>query len=195
MEILDYYDDEKIKENAVFFTYQKTAAAFFLALFFLVLVTYKVSKFEFVNGEAEKLAAAISCSYLLSLLCSIVLLLAIYYCSNYFDGNELSSKKALIALKEKYERKRKLLIEICKYKYSVFTLDWKDKIEEEILCNSFTVDTKGRAFIKKEPSGYILDESESTVKYHHIFSHCECRTLSAGELKTFFLAKNKEKTQ
>ena len=195
MEILAYYDDEKIKENAVFFTYQKTAAAFFLALFLLVLVAYKVSKFEFVNGGAEKLAAAISCVFLLSLLCSIVLLLAIYYSSNYFDGNELSSKKALIALKEKYERKRELLIEICKYKYSVFTLDWKDKIEEEILCNSFTVDTNGRAFIKNELSGYILDESESTVKYHHIFSHRDSRTLSAGELKNFFLAKNKEKTQ
>ncbi len=195
MKILDYYDDEKIKENAVFFTYQKTSAAFFLDLYFVVLFAYKVSALKVVNGEAENPSAAISCVFLLLLVLSILFLLAMYYCVNYFNGNELPSKKALIALKEKYERNRELLIEICKYKYSVFTLDWDGKIEKEILCNSFTVDINGHAFIKNELSGNILDESEFTVKYHHIFSHREGSTLSAGELKNLFLAKIEEKMQ
>lgn len=195
MKILDYYDDEKIKENAVFFTYQKAAAAFFLALYFVVMAAYKVSALKVVNGEAEDLAAAIFCTFLLLSTLSILFLLAIYYCVNYFDGNELLSKKALIVLKEKYERNRELLIEICKYKYSVFTLDWDGTIEKEILCDSFTVDINGHASIKNELSGNILDESEFTVKYHHIFSHREGRTLSAGELKNLFLAKIEEKMQ
>ena len=195
MKILDYYDDEKIKENAVFFTYQKAAAAFFLDLYFVVMATYKLSALKVVNGEAEDLAAAIFCTFLLLSVLSILFLLAIYYCVNYFDGNELPSKKALIVLKEKYERNREFLIEICKYKYSVFTLDWDGKIEKEILCNSFTVDINGHASIKNELSENILDESEFTVKYHHIFSHREGRTLSAGELKNLFLAKIEEKMQ
>ena len=108
------------------------------------------------------------------------------------DDCELYSRNDLIKLKRNYESERKKVLEEHKYNYSVFTIDWHT-IDKEILCDSFSVDNNGYAFIMNSDSDAVLNVSENRTKYHHIVDNHDGHTITVKELKEKYLYKKEEK--
>ena len=82
--------------------------------------------------------------------------------------------------------KEKRVLEEHKYNYSIFTIHWNNTIDNEILCDSFSVDNKGYVYIVNSDFDTVLDESENRIKkYHHIIDNRDGHTLTGKELKQF----------
>lgn len=106
------------------------------------------------------------------------------------EGNELYSRKDLMKLKRNYESERKKVLEEHKYNYSIFT-KFLETIDKEILCDSFSVNDKGYAYIMNSDFDTVLDESENNIKkYHHIVDNRDGHTLTVKELKEKYLSEN-----
>lgn len=183
---LDYYDDNTVRDNAVFFTQKRIFAiviASFLSLGFSICKLYKIE----IEGKTQTTQSIFFITLLAISLVTIFICMMLYF----FTGDcELYSRNDLIKLKRNYEFERKKVLEEHKYNYSIFTIDWHT-IDKEILCDSFSVDNKGHVYIMNSDFDTVLDESENRIKaYHHIIDNRDGHTLTVKELKEKYLSEN-----
>lgn len=183
---LDYYDDNTVRDNAVFFTLKKIFAIEIASFLLLGFSIYKLCKIE-IEGNTQIAQAAFFATILAMSFVTIIIFMIIYFSR---DGNELYSCHDLMKLKINYESERKKVLEEHKYNYSIFTIFW-DTIDKEILCDSFSVDNKGYVYIMNSDFDTVLDESENNKeKYHHIVDNRDGHTLTVKELKEKYLSEN-----
>ena len=185
---LDYYDDNTVRDNAVFFTWKKIFAICIASYLLLGFSIYKLVKIEIEKNTQ----IAYICFFVTILVISLI---TIIICEIfYFDSrdDELYSKNDLMKLKRNYESEREKVLKEHRYNYSIFTLYW-DSIDKEIFCDSFSVDNNGYAFIMNSDSDAVLDESEKRTEYHHIVDNRDGHTITVKELKEKYLYKKEEK--
>lgn len=187
---LDYYDDNKVRDNAVFFTMKKIYAiviACFLSFGFSVYKLYELIKIE-ENTQIAQIAQIVFFATILATSFTTIIMCMMLCFSR--EGNELYSRKDLMKLKRNYESERKKVLEEHKYNYSIFT-KFLETIDKEILCDSFSVNDKGYAYIMNSDFDTVLDESENNIKkYHHIVDNRDGHTLTVKELKEKYLSEN-----
>lgn len=182
---LDYYDDNTVRDNAVFFTLKKIYAIAIASYLSLGFSIYKLYKIE-IEGNTQNTQSAFFVALLAISLVTIIICMMLYF----FTGDcELYSRKDLMKLKRNYESERKKVLEEHKYNYSIFTIDW-NTIDKEILCDSFSVDNKGHVYIMNSDFDTVLNESERIEKYHHIIDNRNGHTLTVKELKEKYLSEN-----
>ena len=185
MVTLDYYDDNTVRDNAVFFTLKKIYAIAIASYLSLGFSIYKLYKIE-IEGNTQNTQSAFFVALLAISLVTIIICMMLYF----FTGDcELYSRKDLMKLKRNYESERKKVLEEHKYNYSIFTIDW-NTIDKEILCDSFSVDNKGHVYIMNSDFDTVLNESERIEKYHHIIDNRNGHTLTVKELKEKYLSEN-----
>lgn len=176
---LDYYDDDKVRDNAVFFTLNKIYSIAIASWLLIGFSIYKLYKIELENKpQIEKIAFIVT---IVMSFITIVLCMMFYF---YNKDEELYSRNYLIKLKRNYESERKKILEEHKYNYSIFTI-YYNTIDTEILCDSFSVDNKGYVYNINSDSDTVLDESKSFIRYHHIVNNHDGHTLTVKELKIF----------
>lgn len=182
---LDYYDDNTVRDNAVFFTLKKIYAFVIASCLSLGFSIYKLYKIE-IEGNTQT-AQIVFFAFILAIsLVTLIIFMMIYF----FTGDcELYSRKDLMKLKRNYEFERKKVLEEHKYNYSIFTIDW-NTIDKEILCDSFSVDNKGYVYIMNSDFDTVLDESNYIKPYHHIVDNRDGHTLTVKELKEKYLSEN-----
>ena len=185
---LDYYDDNTVRDNAVFFTLKKIYAiviASFLSFGFSIYKLYEIEIEE--NTQIARIAQiAFFATILATSLTAIIICMLLCFSKN---GNEYS-RKDLMKLKRNYESERRKVLEEHKYNYSIFTIYW-NTIDKEIFCDSFSVDNKGYVYIMNSDFDTVLDESENNIKkYHHIVDNRDGHTLTVKELKEKYLSEN-----
>jgi len=186
MIILDYYDDNTVRDNAVFFTKKKIFAIVIAAYLLIGLSIYKLCKFE-LEGNTQIAQIAFFVSILAIGFITVFISMMFYFNSS---DNELYSKNDLMKLKRNYESERKKILEKHKYNYSIFTVFW-DAIDKEVLCDSFFVDDNGSVYIMNSDFDTVLDESENNKeRYHHIVDNRDGHTVTVKELKEKFLSEN-----
>ena len=183
---LNYYDDNTVRDNAVFFTLKKIFAIVIAAYLLIGFSIYKLCKFKLEgNTQTSQIAFFIS-------IMTISFMTVFISMMFYFDigDNKLYSRNDLINLKKNYESERKKVLEKHKYNYSIFTVFW-DAIDKEILCDSFSVDNNGYVYIMNSDFDTVFDESENNKeKYHHIVDNRDGHTLTVKELKEKYLVEN-----
>lgn len=185
---LDYYDDNTVRDNAVFFTCKKIFAICIASYLLIGFSIYKLVKIEIEKNSQISLicffVTILATSFITIIICMIL----------YFDrgDDELYSKNDLMKLKRNYESKREKVLKEHRYNYSIFTIYW-DTIHKEILCDSFSVDNNGYAFIMNSDSDAVLNESENRTEYHHIVDNRDGHTITVKELKEKYLYKKEEK--
>ena len=178
---LDYYDDNTVRDNAVFFTYKRIFAIFIASFLLFGFSIYKICKIE-IEGNTQIAQIVFFVTILATSFVTIIICMTL--CFDRGD-NELYSRNDLIKLKRNYESERKKVLEEHKYNYSIFTIDWHT-IDKEILCDFFSVDNKGHVYIMNSDFDTVLDESENRKKaYHHIIDNRDGHTLTVKELKQF----------
>lgn len=183
---LDYYDDNTVRDNAVFFTFKRIFAIVIASYLSFGFSIYKLCKIE-IEGNTQItqivfFATIFATSFVTIIICMML-------CFDRGD-NELYSRNDLMKLKRKYESERKKVLEEHKYNYSVFTIYW-NTIDKEILCDSFSVNNKGYVYIMNSDFDTVLDESEDNIKkYHHIVDNRDGHTLTVKELKEKCLSEN-----
>lgn len=190
---LDYYDDNKVRDNAVFFTLKRIYATFIassLSFIFSVYKLYELIKIE-ENTQTAQIAQIAQVVFFATILAASFTAIIICMMLCFSRGDiELYSRKDLMKLKRKYESERKKVLEEHKYNYSIFTICWHT-IDKEILCDSFSVDNEGYAYIMNSDFDTVLDESENNIKkYHHIVDNRDGHTLTVKELKEKYLSEN-----
>lgn len=188
MVTLDYYDDNTVRDNAVFFTFKRIFAIVIASYLSAGFSIYKLCKIK-IEGNTQTAQIVFFETLLAMSLITIVIFMIFYF---YRDAHELYSRHDLMKLKRNYESERKKVLEEHKYNYSVFTIDWHT-IDKEILCDSFSVDNNGYAFIMNSDSDTVLNESENRTKYHHIVDNRDGHTITVKELKEKYLYKKEEK--
>lgn len=184
---LDYYDDNTVRDNAVFFTLKKIYAFVIAAYLSIGFSIYKLYKIE-IEGNTQTAQKVFFITLLAMGFITVFIFMFIYF----FGGgdNELYSRTDLMKLKRNYEFERKKVLEEHKYNYSIFTIDW-NTIDKEILCDAFSVDNKGHVYIMNSDFDTVLDESENRIKkYHHIIDNRDGHTLTVKELKEQYLSEN-----
>lgn len=183
---LDYYDDNTIRDNTVFFTWKKfflIVIASFLSIGFSIYKLYKIE----TEGNTQTAQTVFFITILIMSFIIIFIFIMLYLSR---DGYELYSRNDLMKLKKNYESERKKVLEEYKYNYSIFIGYW-NTIDKEILCDSFSVDNEGYAYIMNSDFDTVLDESENNIKkYHHIVDNRDGHTLTVKELKEKFLSEN-----
>ena len=183
---LDYYDDNTVRDNAVFFTFKRIFAIVIASYLSASFSTYKLCKIK-IEGNTQIaqivfFATIFATSFVTIIICMML-------CFDRGD-NELYSRHDLMKLKRNYESERKNVLEEHKYNYSIFTIHYNTTIDKEILCNSFSVDNKGYVYIMNSDFDTVLDESENNIKkYHHIVDNRDGHTLTVKELKEKYLSK------
>lgn len=182
---LNYYDDNTVKDNAVFFTWKKISAICIASYLLFGFSIYKLVKIE-IEKNTQIAQICFFVTILVTSFITIITCMMIYFDRS---DDELYSKKDLIKLKRNYESEREKVLKEHRYNYSIFAIYW-DSIEKEIFCNSFSVDNNGYAFIMNSDSDAVLDESEKRTKYHHIVDNRDGHTLTVKELKEKYLSKN-----
>lgn len=190
MIILDYYDDVKVKNNSYFFSNEKRFIAFLISL---VLMFLNIRLLIILDKESCGNPLCVSFVFSLfylggSLLFFILNLISLCMVSD----SGFPSYKQLLALKEKYELQRKDILNEHPYNFSIYT-KFFDEIEEEILCDSFCVDSKGNAYILNTDTDFVLTEQEDKRRYHHIVDNRDGHTITVKELKEKYLYKKEEK--
>ena len=190
MIILDYYDDVKVKNNSYFFSNEKRFITFLISLVLMFLnirLLIILDKESF--GNPLCVSFVFSIFYLgVSLLFFILNLISLCMVSD----SDFPSYKQLLALKEKYELQRKDILNEHPYNFSIYT-NFFHEIKEEILCDSFCVDSKGNAYILNTDTDFVLTEQEDKRKYHHIVDNRDGHTITVKELKEKYLYKKEEK--
>ncbi|MDD5776627.1 MAG: hypothetical protein SPH83_11970 [Treponema sp.] len=183
---LDYYDDNTVRDNAVFFTFKRIFAIVIASYLSASFSTYKLCKIK-IEGNTQTAQIVFFETLLAMSLITIVIFMIFYF---YRDAHELYSRHDLMKLKRNYESERKNVLEEHKYNYSIFTIHYNTTIDKEILCNSFSVDNKGYVYIMNSDFDTVLDESENNIKkYHHIVDNRDGHTLTVKELKEKYLSK------
>lgn len=181
MEILKYYDDDTIEEEAVFFSNKKiiffTIVLLLLAIFSWLGLDYLLGKELTSELIIVLYSFFVGINSVFFLICMIII---IFRCE---ANEEYYSKHELTVAKEKYEHKRKKILEQHKYNFSIFCEEWN----EEYLVDSFYVNLDGIAFIKNCDSDYCLKNDSTKIYYHHIIDNRDGHTLTVKELKEFFL--------
>lgn len=190
---LDYYDDNTVRDNAVFFTLKKIYAICIASFLLIGFSIYKLVKIEIETNTYTDYTAQI-CFFVTILVTSFITIIICMMI--YFDrgDDKLYSKNDLMKLKRNYESEREKVLKEHRYNYSIFTIYW-DSIDEEIFCDSFSVDNNGNAFILNSDSDAVLDEAEKRTKYHHIVDNRDGHTLTVKELKEKYLSNNVNNTQ
>ena len=188
MVTLDYYDDNTVRDNAVFFTFKRIFAIVIASFLSLGFSIYKICKIE-IEGNTQIAQIVFFATIIATSFVTIIICMMLYFVT---DDCELYSRNDLIKLKRNYESERKKVLEEHKYNYSVFTIDWHT-IDKEILCDSFSVDNNGYAFIMNSDSDAVLNVSENRTKYHHIVDNRDGHTITVKELKEKYLYKKEEK--
>ncbi len=184
---LNYYDDVKVKDNSYFFSNEKRVIAFLISL---VLMFLNIRLLIILNKEGCEHPSYVSvvfdmCYLGASLLFFILSLTSLIYAAE----NDFPSYKQLLALKEKYELQRKDILNEHPYNFSIFTFNW-NTIDEEIFCDSFSVDNEGHVYIMNSDFDTVLDESGNNRKrYHHIVDNRDGHTITVKELKEKYLSE------
>lgn len=183
---LDYYDDNTVRDNAVFFTLKKIYAFVIASCLSLGFSIYKLYKIE-IEGNTQTAQKAFFITLLAMGFITVFIFMFIYF----FGGgdNELYSRTDLMKLRRNYESERKKVLEEHKYNYSIFTICC-NSIGTEILCDSFSVDNKGHVYIMNSDFDTVLDESNYIKPYHHIVDNRDGHTLTVKELKEKYLSEN-----
>ncbi|MCR5252612.1 MAG: hypothetical protein K6C98_02730 [Treponema sp.] len=183
---LDYYDDNTVRDNAVFFTLNKIFAIVIASYLSIGFSIYKLYKFE-LEGNTQTAQIAFFVSILAISFMTVFICMMLYF--NRRD-NELYSRNDLMKLKRNYESEREKVLKEHSYNYSIFTIYW-DTIDKEIFCDTFSVDNNGYVYIMNSDSDAVLDESENNKeKYHHIVDNRDGHTLTVKELKEKYLSEN-----
>ena len=180
---LDYYDDNTVRDNAVFFTLKKIYAIAIASYLSIGFSIYKLYKIEI--EENTKTAQSIFFVTLLTMSFITIFICMMLY---FFCDDTGYSRNELMNLKKKYESERKKVLKEHKYNYSIFTIYW-NTIDKEILCDSFSVDNKVYVYIMNSDFDTVLDESGKIVTYHHIVDNRDGHTITVKELKTTYLHK------
>ena len=184
---LDYYDDNTVRDEAVFFTLKRIfviVIASFLSIGFSVYKLYKIE----IEGNTQTAQTVFFVTILAMSFMTIIICIMLYFDRGDY---ELYSRNDLMKLKSNYESKRKKVLEEHKYNYSIFTIYWDTTIDKEILCDSFSVDNKGYVYIMNSDFDTVLDESENNIKkYHHIVDNRDGHTITIKELKEKYLSEN-----
>lgn len=185
---LDYYDDNTVRDNAVFFTQKRIFAIVIASFLSLGFSIYKIYKIE-IEGNTQIAQIVFFATIFATSFVTIIICMMLY-----FDRGdcELYSRNDLIKLKRNYESERKKVLEEHKYNYSIFTIDWHI-IDKEILCDSFSVDNKGYVYIMNSDFDTVLDESKNRTEYHHIVDNRDGHIITVKELKEKYLYKKEEK--
>ena len=185
MVTLDYYDDNTVRDNAVFFTHKRIFAIVIASFLSLVFSIYKICKIE-IEGNTQ-IAQIVFFATIIATSFVIIIIFMMFY----FDTGdcELYSRNDLMKLKRNYESERKKVLEEHKYNYSVFTICC-NSIGTEILCDSFSVDNKGYVYIMNSDFDTVLDESNYIKPYHYIVDNRDGHTLTVKELKEKYLSEN-----
>lgn len=171
---LDYYDDNTVRDNAVFFTFKRIFAIVIASYLSASFSTYKLCKIK-IEGNTQTAQIVFFETLLAMSLITIVIFMIFYF---YRDAHELYSRHDLMKLKRNYESERKNVLEEHKYNYSIFTIHY------------FSVDNKGYVYIMNSDFDTVLDESENNIKkYHHIVDNRDGHTLTVKELKEKYLSK------
>ncbi len=181
---LDYYDDNTVRNNAVFFTLKKIFAIDIASYLLIGFSIYKLCKFK-LEGNTQTSQIAFFISIMTIGFMTVFISMMFYFNSG---DNELYSRNDLMKLKRNYESERKKILEKHKYNYSIFTVFW-DAVDKEVLCDSFLVDNNGYAYIMNSDSDAVLDESK-IKKYHHIIDNRDGHIITVKELKEKFLLEN-----
>lgn len=181
---LDYYDDEIVQNEAVIFNKKKIIGIFIASCLSFILssiILFRVLTYD------VKTSTVISCVVFFAL----SFFGSIFFCIIFIDAKDCDaySEEQLIDLKDKYEQKRQDVLKEHKYNFSIFTKGW-DYIDTEILCDTFYVDNRGRAYIISSDSDFIFNEDDFSREYHHIVDNSDGHTLTVKELKEKFLSKN-----
>lgn len=183
---LDYYDDNTVRDNAVFFTLKRIYAIVIASWLLFGFSIYKLCKIE-SEGNTQIAQTAFFATILAMSSVIIIICIFLYY---FRDDCESYSRNELMKFKRNYESERKKVLEEHKYNYSIFTIYWHT-IDKEILCDSFSVDNEGYAYIMNSDFDTVLDESENNIKkYHHIVDNRDGHTLTVRELKEKYLSEN-----
>lgn len=190
MIILDYYDDVKVKNNSYFFSNEKRFITFLISLVLMFLnIRLLIILDKESCGNPLCVSFVFSIFYLgVSLLFFILNLISLCMVSD----SDFPSYKQLLALKEKYELQRKDILNEHPYNFSIYT-NFFHEIKEEILCDSFCVDSKGNAYILNTDTDFVLTEQEDKRRYHHIVDNRDGHTITVKELKEKYLYKKEEK--
>lgn len=183
---LDYYDDNTVRDNAVFFTLKKIYAIVIASFLLFGFSIYKLCEIE-SEGNSQIAQTAFFVTILAMSSVIIIICIFLYYSR---EDCKLYSRNDLMKFKRNYESERKKVLEEHKYNYSIFTIYWHT-IDKEILCDSFSVDNKGYVYIMNSDFDTVLDESENNKeKYHHIVDNRDGHTLTVKELKEKYLSEN-----
>lgn len=186
MIILDYYDNNTVRDNAVFFTLKRIFTIVTASFLLFGFSIYKICKNE-IEGNTQIAQTAFFVAISAMSLVTIIIFMLLYFSR---DGDKLYSCHDLMKLKINYESQRKKVLEEYKYNYSIFTI-YKNTIDKEILCDSFSVDNEGHVYIINSDFDSVLDESENLIKkYHHIVDNRDGHTLIVKELKEKYLSEN-----
>lgn len=190
MIILDYYDDVKVKNNSYFFSNEKRFITFLISLVLMFLnIRLLIILDKESCGNPLCVSFVFSVFYLgVSLLFFILNLISLCMVSD----SDFPSYKQLLALKEKYELQRKDILNEHPYNFSIYT-NFFHEIKEEILCDSFCVDSKGNAYILNTDTDFVLTEQKDKRSYHHIVDNRDGHTITVKELKEKYLYKKEEK--
>ncbi len=186
---LDYYDDNTVRDNAVFFTLKKIYAIVIASFLSFGFSIYKLCEIEI--EENTQTAQIVFFVTILTTSFATIIICLLFLLSR--DGDELYSRNDLMKFKSNYESERKKVLEEHKYNYSIFTIYW-NTIDKEILCDSFSVDNKGYVYIMNSDFDTVFDESENNIhKYHHIVDNRDGHTLTVKELKEKYLQLKRSK--
>lgn len=177
MEILDYYDDEIVKKEACFFNRKKITGIFIT--FCLATVLSIINMFRILIPDNVNVTSAATGSIFFIVCWSAFTIFFMVFLDR--KDMELLSEEELNVLKDEYELKRQNILKEHQYNFSIFTIYW-DYIEQEILCDSFSVDNKGYAYILNSDSDFVINETENKKPYHHIVDNRDGHILTVKEL-------------
>lgn len=196
---LDYYDDNTIRTHAVFFTRKKISVISIVSIFMILF--FGDSFFNrFINLDSGSWTKIYIFWYFCCVLFLIIFMIILVVSLSWIFGSASSngdefpmySEHDLTVLKEKYEIERIKVLKQYKYNFSIFDKHWNNEIFQEIMCDSFSVDSKGYAHILNCDSDFVFDESDNHIRYHHIVDNRDGHIVTVKELKEKYLNKNQE---
>ena len=181
MEILEYYDEERIKKESHILSPKRCLCIAILLLIPVFLISIYIVK---INNE---LTNAVIAAFVVSTICSLFF----FWMINLTEGEGFKSCKELKKLEKKYIADRKKILDKHNYRYSIYEKRFSiiancNEIVREIMCDKFTINSNGHAFVKYSESNFILKETEPLkIEYHHITDNKDGHILTVKELKNF----------
>ena len=177
MEVLEYYDDERVKRESGFLN--KNLFLMMGFMFIVITALFALRAISLVYQD-EKAAEVRIILYAVSTGLEI---LSFWL----YTRTEKEPRSKLEKLKKKYLEQRKEILEKHQYKYSVykgFKFAQTNEIYEEIMCDSFQADENGHVYIDISEDNHILAKPER-ITYHHITNNYDGHILSIREIRKF----------